>query len=778
MGVAGRSFVRIDSYLICRIFIFPPRIFEKVAAMNKQETFAFSSKLDGATTFASVFGALAFGGKQRKLKYLRRAFDGLAGAVKTDRLSDELTSDGLSTHDKLQALYKAAKAAVADGSYGIAFAAGTHTQQPLLHRQIRAVRDFVGRKTELLLLGQALWGEGGRVALTNGVASTTLTGLGGVGKSSLAQEYAWRNRARYAGVWWIRAETADTLLDDLIELGSQFNPALADLSDRREAARGTLTMIAERGQAKLRMKPFLLVYDNVETPQAVESLCPAAGAHVLITTRWSNWYGHVVELAVDVLPRPIAVDFLLARARRPDEDAAGRLVAALGCLPLALAHARAYCWDMKWDFDLYRQQLPRLIDRAPRGAAYPATVHATFELALEKAAAHCPEAERLMGLFSVLAPERIPLAIVEPRTMSAIELGEAVAALAEVSLVKLEKFEDGSPAVSVHRLVQAVMRERLAAAGRAEATVALAVSLLYDSLPYTFNSDDVANWPTWTRLLPHARAIFPVAPETGKAARKTALLLKHSALFCKARAEYKAAEAQFRRALAIAESNLGPEHEDVSFILNDFGTLLSELERMSEAETLLGRALAIEEMVHGPKHSGVAIRLANLAGIYHHQGRYAEAERLYRRAIAIDENKSVPDSARLSTRRCNLARVFTAQGRHKEAEDLYRQSLAAAESARGPNHPDVANRLVNLGCHLRASGRVAEAEAAYRRALGIEEAAFGPNHPYVADDLANLADLFAAAGKANEAEPLLRRALEVMEATLPAGHSWIARRRR
>jgi tetratricopeptide (TPR) repeat protein len=746
--------------------------------MNQQELVAFSSRLDGATTFTSVFGALALGSKYRKLKYLRQAFDRLAATVKTDPMPDELVPAEAAAYAKLQAFYEAAKTAVADGSYGAAFAAGTHVRQPLLHRRVRAVRDFVGRETELLMLARALCGDGHRVALINAAGVTTLTGLGGVGKSSLAQEYAWRHRTRYAGVWWIRAETADTLLDDLIELGSKFDPGLQDVSDRRQAARRTLAMISERGQAKLKSKPFLLVYDNVETPQAVENLYPAAGAHVLITTRWANWYGNALEIAVEVLPRSIAVDFLLAHARRPDEEAAGRLADALGRLPLALAHARAYCWDRRWDFDLYRQQLPRLIKTASRRAAYPASVHATFELALENAAAQCPEAERLMGLFSVLAPESIPLNIVDPSTMSAIELGEAVAALAEVSLVKLDKFDDGSPAVSVHRLVQEVMRGRLAAHGRAEATVELAVSLLNDSLPYVFDSADAANWTVWRRLLPHAQAIFPVAPETGKVARKTALLLKHSALYCKARAEYALAEAQFRRALAIAESNAGPEHADVSFILNDFGNLLTELERLDEAETLLRRALAIEETVHGPNHPGVAIRLNNLGSVYHHQGHLAEAERLYRRAIAIDENKPGPESPRLSTRRCNLGRVLAAQGRNQEAEDLYRRSLATAETTCGPHHPDVANRLVNLGHLLTAGGRIEEAEAAYRRALRIEEAAFGPNHPYVADDLANLADLLAATGKVGQAEPLLRRALTIMEATLPAGHSWIARRRR
>src|SRR5262249_42377358 len=160
---------------------------------------------------------------------------------------------------------------------------------------------------------------------------TAVTGLGGVGKSSLAKQYAWRHRERYQGIWWIRAESRDTLLDDLIALGVALIDGLADVQDRKAAARRTLETIAPAEKA------WLLIYDNVEAPHDIENLCPAGGAHVLITSRWANWYGTAVELAVEVFPRDVAVAFLLARARQSDEGAAGRLADALGCLPLALS---------------------------------------------------------------------------------------------------------------------------------------------------------------------------------------------------------------------------------------------------------------------------------------------------------------------------------------------------------------------------------------------------------------------------------------------------------
>ena len=741
--------------------------------MTNQELLDFTSKLDNARTFVSIFGAPAFGGIERKLKFLERSYDRLVQSVVSD-LPAEPRPAAADIRVKLDLLYAAAKSAIASGTYGVAFAPGAHTQQHLIHPDIQTSPDFCGREIELASLDQALWHHQPRSRTADVVPAAVLVGLGGVGKTSLAQEYGYRNRDRYQGVWWIRAETRDTLLDDLIELGSRFDSGLTEVSDRHAAARSALDLIAQRGQTK----PWLLIYDNVELPADLDRLRPKHGAHIVITSRWSKWYGSAVEISVEVFARAAAVAYLTARAHQHDEDSAGRLADALGCLPLALAHARAYCWDLKLSFDQYREKLPQLIKKAPRNTAYPATVSATFELALEGVVAHCPEAERLMGLFAVLAPDRIPLKIFNSAAISEIELGEAVAALAEVSLIRIEKFDDGAACVSVHRLVQEVMRARLMIQRQHEATVALAVTLLNDLLPYAFNSGELGNWPAWTRLLPHAQALFPIAPETGEAAQKTAMLLKHSALYCKARAEYALAEARFRRSLAIAESVLGPDHEDISFILNDFCVLLMEVERLDEAERLIRRALAIEELAHGANHPGVAIRLNNLAYVLHEQGYNAEAERLLARAIAIEERKAGPGSPRLSTRQCNLARVFSVQGRDAEAEELYRRSLAAAEIACGPNHPDVANRLTNLAHLLTKTDQIGEAETLYRRALAIEEAAFGPNHPYVADDLANLAQVLNTNNCGREAEPLLRRAVCILDTTLPPGHTWIARRRR
>jgi len=429
----------------------------------------------------------------------------------------------------------------------------------VLHPEIRGVPGFTGREAELEAVEAALWRMGGKAALTNIAAtSAAVKGLGGVGKSVLAQEYAWRNRGRYQGVWWIRAEKSETLLDDLIELGARFIPGIKEVPDRAQAAHAALDHIAQRKGER----SWLLVYDNVEQPGGLETLTPVDGAHVLITTRWSDWGRAASPVKIGVFPADVAAQFLLDSTERSDREGAEQLAAALGFLPLALDHAAAYCRRTGIAFDTYRELAADLIRKVPRGADYAeeTPVFATFELAIQKAAGTCPAAETLMGICAFLAPERIPLDIVTADVMSEIERGEAVAALQEVSLAALETLDDGSAGISVHRLVQEVMRGRLKVMKGYENAAALATEVVSNAFPKGNAPSDVRHWPACARLLSHARVVFEHAPETGKKARKTNHLLVQTADHYHSRAAYAEAEPLMRRAITIHEKNYGPGH--------------------------------------------------------------------------------------------------------------------------------------------------------------------------------------------------------------------------
>ena len=237
---------------------------------------------------------------------------------------------------------------------------------------------------------------------------------------------------------------------------------IAEEADIEKAAKAALRRLAEQREI------WLLVYDNVAAPEEIADLLPAAGARVLITSRFSDWSGWADEVSLDVLPIEEAMAFLQDRAGRRDEAGARTLAEALGRLPLALDHAAATCKRTQMSFAAYATKASSLIAAAPRGAGYPRSVAATFDLAIDDAVRQCPAAEALMAFLAQCAPERIPMTLVEGAIDDEAERMQALAALSEVSLVKHDPFEDGTPAVTVHRLVQAVARARANAKATAQ----------------------------------------------------------------------------------------------------------------------------------------------------------------------------------------------------------------------------------------------------------------------------------------------------------------------
>ena len=207
------------------------------------------------------------------------------------------------------------------------------------------------------------------------------------------------------------------------------------------------------------------------------------------------------------------------------------------------------------DFDGYAANLAALLAKTPeatRADAYPASVFATFTVALDKVIAGdettgrppCPEAETLMGLFAMMAPEPIPLDMFDAETLSPLALGEVVGALAGVSLLTQTELAGGGAAVMLHRLVQEVMRARLRQADAFEKVAAQATTLLATAFE-AVDPQDVRDWPRCDALAPHAESVLALevhAPETGALCNQLGLLYLY-------RAAYGPAEALLRRAL-------------------------------------------------------------------------------------------------------------------------------------------------------------------------------------------------------------------------------------
>jgi tetratricopeptide (TPR) repeat protein len=613
----------------------------------------------------------------------------------------------------------------------------------------------------------------------NASTAVALIGMGGVGKTRLAIEHAWRNAARRSAVLFAPASTPEALNRTLAGLAAVLDLPEKDATEEAVQRQAVIGWLGSH-------PGWLLILDGIDAKaaaQAVEALLPQiSGGQVLFTTRLSKWSAAVQRLPLEVLGTEAAAAFLLERTasgrrEEPADSANARELAQdLDGLALALEQAGAYIDERGISISRYRKDWQERRERVlswfdPQLMQYPESVATTWLTSFQQLSA---SAQTLLRRLAWLSPEPIPESLLEvavPKgdgdTAEPIEAMDALVELDRFSLVSRSRQSDS---FLLHRLVQEVGRQGQL---KAPATSQLEPALRWLDEAFQGDPEDVRSWPVLDPLAAHAQAVADFADGAGLA-DPTSRLMNQLGLLLKSKAAYAEAEPLLRRALAIFEAAFGPDHPIVATVLNNLARLLQATNRLAEAEPLLRRALAITEAAYGPEHPTVAIRLNNLAGLLQATNRLEEAEPLLRRALAIFEAAYGPDHPNVATALNNLAQLLQATNRLAEAEPLMRRVVVIDEAAYGPDHPDVGIALNNLAQLLQATNRLAKAEPLLRRALAIFEAAYGPHHPNVATALNNLAKLLKDTNRLAEAEPLLRRALAIFEAAYGPDHPNVA----
>jgi tetratricopeptide (TPR) repeat protein len=644
--------------------------------------------------------------------------------------------------------------------------------EPLWHVRHRRNSFFTGREKVLSELGRALEKE----------RPVALVGLGGVGKTQTATEYAYRSRNLYRAVFWANAESRETLLADFVSVAGVLELPSAQAKDLELAG-----MDVKRW---LESNPgWLLILDNADELPLIREFFPHSGkGHLLLTTRDRAAAALAECIPMQDMTPEEGAWLLLRRAGviardAPFNDAgeADRLLARqlskeLGGLPLALDQAVAFIEETHRSLAEYAglyasEKADLLAERGSLGEHPSVTV--TFSLAFEKVASNNAAAADLIRLCAFLAPEAIPEEIFRE---GASVLGENLgyAAANELSFARItgeaRRFslldrDAAAKTLEIHRLAQIVIKATMPANDqRSWAERAIRAT------EKAFPSVEYSNWPLCQKLIVHAQACASLLAEWDFGFAEGASLLNRAAIYLTARALFTEAEPLYQYSLAIREKTLGKDHPDVATSLNNLADLYRDQGKYAEAEPLYQRSLAIREKVQGAGHPDVATSLNNLAGLYDNQGKYGEAEALYQRSLAIREKALGPAHPDVATSLNNLAELYRNQGKYGEAETLYRRALKIFERTLGPDHPQLAVVLNNLGGLLYSQGFYREIEPLFRRSLTISEKVLGARHPDVADGLNNLAELFRNQGNYGEAEPLYRRALEILEGSLGPAH--------
>lgn len=637
-------------------------------------------------------------------------------------------------------------------------------QRDLWHVPYDRNPNFSGRDAILATLNETL--------NTRGQAVITQTAWqGGVGKTQIAIEYAHRHKPSYQTVWWVQADTPETLLKDYCDFiraaGLPEQPAVEEDSVI-DAVRSWFNQHSN----------WLLILDNAPSPNALKNIIPdSTRGHILITSRHQRWGTKAETTLIGPWTRRESLAFLAKRAGQIDASGANAIAQALGDLPLAMALAAAHiehrsktCAEY---LGLYKARAKELWQKENTPGNHLQTVSTTWNLAIEAVKSEIPVAAFLLNLCAFLAPDDIPREFLSPTNehlppslRNSDAINNSIAALKRYSLM-----ETKPKSLSVHRLVQMIVRDNLSEELKkafAQVTVASVTGL------WPGNTSDKSLWPRCERILPHSRACVGHAEKLGAESRTLGTLLNSMGSYLTSRAAYAAAKPLCRRALQIAERQPGPDAANVTVSLNNLAKLHNYLGNLVNAEPLFRRALRITEMQYGPTHRNVAISLTHLAQVLDELGDFANASPLYRRALQITEAQLGPSHADVAVCLHNLANLLYQQGNYQEAEPLCRRALQISEAQLGLGHPNVGANLNTLAELLLRLGKYAEAEPLYRRALEIVETQLGPNHPTVGVSSDNLAELLQAQGQYEAAESFRRRAVEILELQLGPDHPSVA----
>ncbi|HEV7505734.1 MAG TPA: tetratricopeptide repeat protein [Thermoanaerobaculia bacterium] len=591
------------------------------------------------------------------------------------------------------------------------------------------------------------------------IAGKAVHGLGGVGKTRLAVEYAWRHADDYTALLFVGAGSPADLRRNLAALCER--PVL-DLPEQEAPEEEVREVAVLRWLGE--QPGWLLILDNVDAEDAAAAVNVLVtrlhGDHVLLTGRLARWSAEVEPLELDVLAEDAAAEFLLARTkgrRRPtqeDDRHAIALARELGFLPLALEQAGAYIAERRLTLAAYLEEWQSRHDQIltwfdPRVSHYPASVAVTWQTSVERLSA---PARRLLERLAWLGPEPIPESLLKVPVPHSPEEPDSRDALVELATYSLVTRDGETPTFTVHRLVQDVTRRSLRnGSDKGALTETLDEALHWIDDAFVGHPQDVRIWPTLDPLASHAHSVAMNADAVG-IADPTARLMNQLGSLLHAKSLFPEAEPLMRRVVTIVESSLGEDHPNVATTLNNLAQLLKATNRLSEAEPLMRRALAIDEKNFGAEHPDIALDLNNLAALLQATNCFREAEQLMRRALEIDEKSFGTEHTKVAIRLNNLAQLLQATNYLSEAEPLMRRVVTIFESSLGEDHPNVAAALNNLAALLHATNRLGEAEPLMRRHLVIFldfTHRNGHEHPYLRAAFDNYRYLLRKMGKSD-----------------------------
>jgi len=615
--------------------------------------------------------------------------------------------------------------------------------------------DFTGRGGTLELLRDKL--AGGGVAV---VVAQALYGLGGVGKTQVALEYAYRFMSDYDLIWWVPAEQAEEIILALAELARKMGLKVGD--NMAEAAEAALEELRRDTTPH-----WLLIFDNADNPKELEPYLPTGSGHVLITSRNQAWSHSAEPLEVDVFTRDESVAHLMHHVPEMDPADAKRVADALGHLPLAVEQAAAWLEETGMPARVYVEQLATQSTRIlslNQPDDYPTPVVATWNLSFEQLKERSPAAVRLLQLCAFLSPGPISMTLLYGDQMIAsllpfdeslsekLMLGRVIRDISRFALVRVDQ---GSNSLQIHRLVQAVIRSQMT--DEDQLTVMHEVhEVLVGARPSRGETDDPANWSRYNLIWPH---LGPSRAEECDDPRTRQLLIDW--------VRYQWKHGEFDACLSLANrlenlwtQQLGPDHQQTLHLRFHIANVLRSLGRFAEARELDMYVLERQRAVLRPDHPHALMTAGGLAADLRALGEFQQALAADQETYDSFKEQFGEDYPQTLSAAHNLAESLLLVGDCFAARRLDEETHARKNAVLGTDHPYTLYSLANIARDMREAG-------AFRESVDLLRLTWNKYRTVLGDDMIDtlrtaksLAVSLRKAGEESEAMSLTQETYE------------------